>query len=190
MYGSGDSPSGSIATVAVVFLFCGVYSIAWTPLATTYPPEILNYTCRASGMAAFSFTAWSSVVFISFVFPFALEGIGWKFYIVNAGWDVFQVSPFDMLTTYGKGSSYLLLLWGDPGKDPRSHRWSVRRCSAHSSHRQCVRAVFTEIGWVGHTLQLGVTIFIGACVMKLSSCKGFDDDLNLKIFNFLIFLNY
>jgi Sugar (and other) transporter len=91
VYGSAESAAGSIATVIVVFLFCGVYSIAWTPLATSYPPEILNYTCRTSGMAAFSFTAWSSVVFISFVFPFGLQGIGWKFYIVNAGWDVLQV---------------------------------------------------------------------------------------------------
>jgi hypothetical protein len=90
VYGSGETKA-SIATVAVIFLFCGVYSVAWTPLATSYPPEVLNYTCRASGMAAFSFTAWSAVVFISFVFPFALDRIGWKFYILNAAWDVFQV---------------------------------------------------------------------------------------------------
>ena len=43
-------------------------------------------------MAAFSFVAWSSVVFISFVFPFALASIGWKFYVVNAAWDVLQVA--------------------------------------------------------------------------------------------------
>ena len=91
VYGSGGNSTGSAATVAIVFLFCGVYSVAWTPLATSYPPEVLNYTCRASGMAAFSFAAWSSVVFISFVFPFALASIGWKFYIVNASWDVVQV---------------------------------------------------------------------------------------------------
>jgi hypothetical protein len=93
VYGSGDSRDGSLATVGVIFVFCGVYSIAWTPLATSYPPEVLNYTCRASGMAAFSFMAWSSVVFIAFIFPFGLAAIGWKFYIVNAGWDVLQVSP-------------------------------------------------------------------------------------------------
>jgi hypothetical protein len=89
--GGGNDVSRSIATVAVVFLFCGVYSVAWTPLATCYPPEVLNYTCRASGMAIFSFCAWSSVVFVSFIFPFALAGIGWKFYLVNAAWDVVQV---------------------------------------------------------------------------------------------------
>ena len=51
-------------------------------------------------MAAFSFAAWSSVVFISFVFPFALETIGWKFYIINAAWDVVQVNePYNELLT-------------------------------------------------------------------------------------------
>ena len=93
MHGSGDTSSSPGGTVAIVFIFCGVYSVAWTPLATSYPPEVLNYSCRALGMAAFSFAAWSSVVFISFVFPFALESIGWKFYILNASWDVLQVAP-------------------------------------------------------------------------------------------------
>jgi len=90
LYGSGNSSSGSIATVAVVFVFCGVYSIAWTPLATCYPPEVLNYPCRASGMAAFSFSAWAAVVFVAFIFPFGLQAIGWKFYILNAAWDIIQ----------------------------------------------------------------------------------------------------
>lgn len=40
--------------VAVMFLFQGFYSIAWTPLATLYPPEILNYSIRANGLAAHS----------------------------------------------------------------------------------------------------------------------------------------
>ena len=48
-------------------------------------------------MAAFSFAAWSSVVFIAFVFPFGLQAIGWKFYIVNAAWDVVQVETPEIL---------------------------------------------------------------------------------------------
>ena len=91
VYGNSSESSGVVGTVTVVFLFCGVYSVVWTPLATVYPPEVLNYSCRAIGMAAFSFAAWSSVVFVSFVFPFAIENIGWKFYMINAGWDVLQV---------------------------------------------------------------------------------------------------
>jgi hypothetical protein len=120
--GRGNDVSGSIATVAVVFIFCGVYSVAWTPLATCYPPEVLNYTCRASGMAIFSFCAWSSVVFVSFIFPFALAGIGWKFYLVNAGWDVVQVLPLvEANVLKFKGHFHLLILRGDVGKNAGGH---------------------------------------------------------------------
>ncbi len=37
--------------VAVMFLFQGFYSIAWTPLLFLYPPEIMNYSIRANGLA-------------------------------------------------------------------------------------------------------------------------------------------
>lgn len=30
-------------------------------------------------------------VLITFIFPFAFEAIGWKFYMINAAWDVLQV---------------------------------------------------------------------------------------------------
>lgn len=42
-------------------------------------------------MAAFSFSAWAAVVFVAFIFPFGLQAIGWKFYILNAAWDIIQV---------------------------------------------------------------------------------------------------
>lgn len=37
--------------VAVMFLFQGFYSIAWTPLLYLYPPEVMNYSMRANGVA-------------------------------------------------------------------------------------------------------------------------------------------
>jgi hypothetical protein len=37
--------------VAVMFLFQGFYSIAWTPLLYLYPPEVMNYSIRANGLA-------------------------------------------------------------------------------------------------------------------------------------------
>ena len=45
--------------VAMMFLFQGFYSIAWTPLLYLYPPEVMNYSIRANGMAfsAFWFNA-------------------------------------------------------------------------------------------------------------------------------------
>jgi hypothetical protein len=34
-----------------MFLFQGFYSLAWTPLLYLYPPEIMNYSIRANGLA-------------------------------------------------------------------------------------------------------------------------------------------
>lgn len=41
--------------VAVMFLFQGFYSIAWTPLLYLYPAEVMNYPIRANGLAFSSF---------------------------------------------------------------------------------------------------------------------------------------
>lgn len=55
-----DNPIGASSSlvygdVAVMFLFQGFYSIGWTPLLTLYPPEVLNYSIRANGVAGASF---------------------------------------------------------------------------------------------------------------------------------------
>jgi hypothetical protein len=55
-----DNPNGAsnsliYGDVAVMFLFQGFYSIAWTPLLYLYPPEVMNYTIRANGLAVSTF---------------------------------------------------------------------------------------------------------------------------------------
>lgn len=55
-----DNPDGAskalvYGDVAVMFLFQGFYSIGWTPLLTLYPPEVLNFSIRANGVAGTSF---------------------------------------------------------------------------------------------------------------------------------------
>lgn len=55
-----DDPSGASGSliygnVAVMFLFQGFYSVAWTPLLYLYPPEVMNYSIRANGVAFSSF---------------------------------------------------------------------------------------------------------------------------------------
>lgn len=55
-----DNPDGASQSliygdVAVMFLFQGFYSIAWTPLLYLYPPEVMNYSIRANGLAFSSF---------------------------------------------------------------------------------------------------------------------------------------
>ena len=53
-----DRASSSLVygNVAVIFLFQGFYSLAWTPLLYLYPPEVMNFKIRAHGQALSSFT--------------------------------------------------------------------------------------------------------------------------------------
>lgn len=61
---AGASQSLVYGDVAVMFLFQGFYSIAWTPLLYLYPPEVMNYSIRANGLAvsAFSLNALAYVI--------------------------------------------------------------------------------------------------------------------------------
>lgn len=55
VYGSSENRSAIIGVVAVLFLFQGAYSLAWTPLAMVYPPEILSNPLRSVGMGIYGF---------------------------------------------------------------------------------------------------------------------------------------
>ena len=64
-----DNPAGASSAliygnVAVMFLFQGFYSVAWTPLLYLYPPEVMNYSIRANGFA-FSAFALNAVAYVS-----------------------------------------------------------------------------------------------------------------------------
>jgi len=92
-YGNSTNNSGIYATVASIFLFQGAYSFGWTPLLYVYPPEILNYRIRANGMGVFQFWLNGTALMAVFAFPFALQNIGWKTYMINAAWDALEI-PF------------------------------------------------------------------------------------------------
>ncbi|CAL5872779.1 uncharacterized protein PFLUO_LOCUS7048 [Penicillium psychrofluorescens] len=85
---SGASNSLVYGNVAVMFLFQGFYSIAWTPLLYLYPPEIMNYSIRANGVAFSSFVLNAFALVFTFIMPIAINNIGWKIYVINASWDV------------------------------------------------------------------------------------------------------
>ncbi|KAH6986999.1 MFS sugar transporter-like protein [Ilyonectria destructans] len=89
-YGQSDNNSGIYGVVASIFLFQGSYAVGITPLTVLYPPEVLNFSIRSNGMAAWSFSVTCGGVFSVFVWPFAMEPLGWKSYMINAAWDVVQ----------------------------------------------------------------------------------------------------
>ncbi|KAI5456497.1 MFS sugar transporter-like protein [Mariannaea sp. PMI_226] len=103
-YGTSTNKSGIYATVAFIFLFMGAYSFGWTPLAYLYPPEVLNYAIRSKGMGIFTFVMNGSGLLFVFSFPFALDSMGWKAYMMNASWDVllFLFIYFYWVETNGK----------------------------------------------------------------------------------------
>ncbi|KAL4939782.1 hypothetical protein BDV06DRAFT_224676, partial [Aspergillus oleicola] len=88
LFGTSTNVSGIYGTVACMFLFMGSYSLAWTPLCYIYPPEVLNYPIRAQGMGLNAWVYFGFGLVFVFALPFALESMGWKTYIMNAGWNV------------------------------------------------------------------------------------------------------
>lgn len=57
VFGSGTHMPGVYATIAMIFVFQGSYSFGIAPITQLYPPEVLNYSIRANGMAV-----WTLVV--------------------------------------------------------------------------------------------------------------------------------
>ncbi|KAJ5919398.1 hypothetical protein N7466_010341 [Penicillium verhagenii] len=84
----GASNSLVYGNVAMMFLFQGFYSVAWTPLLYLYPPEIMNYSIRANGVAFSSFVLNAFALVFTFIMPIGLGNIGWKMYMINASWDL------------------------------------------------------------------------------------------------------
>ncbi|KAI0010673.1 putative hexose carrier protein [Xylariaceae sp. FL0662B] len=70
--------------VAVMFLFQGFYSVAWTPLLYLYPPEIFS----ANGLAFSTFMLNALACIFVYIMPIGLNNIGWRMYMVNGSWDI------------------------------------------------------------------------------------------------------
>ncbi|KAL0263029.1 hypothetical protein SLS55_002004 [Diplodia seriata] len=88
-YGNSTNASGIYGTIACIFLFLGAYSFGITPLTVMYQPEVLSYSIRATGMSISTVTSNACGLLVTFAFPFALDAIGWKTYMINATFNVF-----------------------------------------------------------------------------------------------------
>lgn len=90
-YGDSDNTSGIYGTIACIFLYNAAYNMGITPLTVLYPPEILSYQIRATGMGLYTCLTKLSGLFVTMVMPFALDAIGWKTYIINASFDILML---------------------------------------------------------------------------------------------------
>lgn len=88
LYGDSTNRSGQYATIFFMFLFNGFYNFSITPLNCLYPSELFPMKTRAAGTTFFKF--WNSAfgLFGTYILPIAMDNIGWKFYIINASYDV------------------------------------------------------------------------------------------------------
>lgn len=87
-YGDGHSRSGSFGSIAVMFMFSGFYSFTFTPLTTLYPSELYPFKMRSAGTSLYNIFNGLFGLISSFVLPIAMSNIGWKYYIINASYDI------------------------------------------------------------------------------------------------------
>jgi len=85
-YNINPSSGVGIGAVAFIFIYGVTYSIAWTPLATLYPTEIMPYNIRAKGLAYETMCSQLALFFNSYVNPIGLAALGWKYYLVYCIW--------------------------------------------------------------------------------------------------------
>jgi MFS family permease len=87
-YGTSTNTSGIYGTLAAIFLFVGSYHIGITPLTVLYPPEILSYRIRATGMGLYTLTTKLFGLLVTMAFPYSFAAIGWKTYMINASFNI------------------------------------------------------------------------------------------------------
>ncbi|EXJ59737.1 hypothetical protein A1O7_03884 [Cladophialophora yegresii CBS 114405] len=88
LYGDSSNKSGIYGTIAMIFLYSAAYAYIFTPLTVLYPPEVLSYSLRSVGMGLYTLTTKLRRLLVTMAFPFALNAIGWKTYIINASADI------------------------------------------------------------------------------------------------------
>lgn len=79
------------ATLPFVFLFYFFYDIAYTPMLIAYTLEILPFNIRAKGFAVMNMVVSLTLAFNQFVNPWALDALGWRYYLVYCGWLVCEI---------------------------------------------------------------------------------------------------
>ncbi|KAK1464799.1 hypothetical protein CMEL01_12154 [Colletotrichum melonis] len=105
-YGESTNQSGIYGTIAVIFLFQGFYAFSITPMTSLYPTEVSQYKLRATGIAIFRMLDsgfGQGSLLASFTMAYAMADLGWKFYFINASWNVIflVIAYFTFVETKG-----------------------------------------------------------------------------------------
>ncbi|TPX18494.1 uncharacterized protein E0L32_011607 [Thyridium curvatum] len=84
--------SAANATIAFIFIFGVVFSFGWTPLQSMYIAETLPTATRAKGTAVGNLVSSAAGTVLQYSSGPAFERIGYYFYLVFVGWDLFEAA--------------------------------------------------------------------------------------------------
>ncbi|EXJ82981.1 hypothetical protein A1O3_06798 [Capronia epimyces CBS 606.96] len=103
VYGESTNKSGIYGTIALIFLFQGCYAFSITPMTSLYATEVSQYKLRTTGIAIFRFFDSGFGLMSSFALSYAMEDLGWKFYLINASYNIvfFVIIYFSWVETKG-----------------------------------------------------------------------------------------
>ncbi|KAF9888224.1 hypothetical protein FE257_009219 [Aspergillus nanangensis] len=90
VYEKSGTFSSSAASIAFIFIFGVVFSVAFTPMQPIYPAEVLANDMRANGMMVFQITAGCASFVNTFAAPITMENIKYWFYVFFVFWDLFE----------------------------------------------------------------------------------------------------
>ncbi|TFK94102.1 general substrate transporter [Polyporus arcularius HHB13444] len=91
LFNTLDNAAAAKATIPFIFLFYFFYDIAYTPMLIAYTLEILPFSIRAKGFAVMNLVVSLTLAFNQFVNPWALDALGWKYYLVYLGWLIIEL---------------------------------------------------------------------------------------------------
>ncbi|KPM38275.1 hypothetical protein AK830_g8281 [Neonectria ditissima] len=116
-YGESTNESGIYGTIAVIFLFQGFYAFAITPMTSLYPTEVSQYKLRATGIAIFRMLDSGFGLLASFCMAYAMADLGWKFYLINASWNLvfLAITYFTFVETKGLSLEEISAKFEGPG---------------------------------------------------------------------------
>jgi len=81
-FASTQNPTYGRAVLAFIFVFSFFFTIGNSPMAYAYTIEIYPYTLRGRGLSFSISITMAGLILGQFMNPKALDGIGWKYYIV------------------------------------------------------------------------------------------------------------
>ncbi|KAH6989170.1 general substrate transporter [Ilyonectria sp. MPI-CAGE-AT-0026] len=116
-YGESTNQSGIYGTIAVIFLFQGFYAFSITPMTSLYPTEVSQYKLRATGIAIFRMLDSGFGLLASFCMAYAMADLGWKFYFINASWNLvfLIIAYFTFVETKGLSLEEISAKFEGPG---------------------------------------------------------------------------